>query len=378
MTAKLGQRTEQGQALAEFALTIPILLMLIFGVIDFARAVFALSQVVDASRQGVRYGIVDGLSSNQHQYLDCNGIRATALAVPGFVDMANFTIDISYEDAQNTFISDCVDGLSVWDVNHGDVLVVHVEGSIRPLTPVLLMFTDSFTFEYTSRRTILTQGSAYVQGDTWPTPPQSPTGFTATADCNLETNNVSFTWDADEVPTRIEIHDSYSTEIVALPNPENAFCNNCATIPRDAGSGMYYMVTYTGVEPNMMASPSSSDAIATCPELGSITGLVWNDVDGDRRRDHGEPGIANVTLTLIEAGADHSFGTADDTTFAPQTTDANGVFSFVDLAQGLYRVDVQESSPALSGMTLTTRNDPLDLTVNVNEDYTGAIFGFRS
>jgi len=377
MVAKANQR-EQGQALAEFALTIPILLMLIFGVIDFARAVFALSQVVDASRQAVRYGIVTGLSSNQKQYLDCNGIRATALAVPGFVDMADFTLDIYYEDPQNTFISNCVDTLTVWDINHGDVLAVHAEGSIRPLTPVLLLFTDRFTFEYTSRRTIVTEGSAYVPGDSWPTPPQSPEGFTATVDCSLDTNNVSFTWDVDEVPSRIEIRDSFSTDIVAVPNPENAFCNNCATIPRDAGNGMYYMVTYSGTEPNVMASPSSTDALASCPELGSISGQVWNDADNDRRRDHSETPIPNVTMTLTEAGEDLTFDTADDVAFPPQTTDANGGFVFDDLPQGLYRLDVQDSSPALSGMTLTTRNDPLDMILNVNEDYTGAIFGFTS
>jgi len=377
MAAKSRQR-EQGQALAEFALTVPILLMLIFGVIDFARTVFALSQVVDASRQAVRHGIVTGLSSSQRQYLDCDGIRASALAVPGFVDMADFTVDIYYEDPRNTFISDCVAGLTVWDISHGDVLAVHVQGSIRPLTPVILLFTDSFTFEYTSRRTIVTEGSAYVPGDTWPTPPRAPGGFTGTADCHLDNNNVTFTWDTMEVPARLEIRDSLTTEIVAVPNPENAFCNNCATIPRDGGSGMYYMVAYTGTEPNMMASPSSTDATVNCPELGSIGGLVWNDLDGDRRRDHAEASIANVTVTLTNSGPDNTFDTVDDISFAPQTTGATGAFTFDNLEQGQYRVDVQNSSPALSGMTLTTGNDPLDLILNVNEDYLGAAFGFRS
>jgi hypothetical protein len=38
---------------------------------------------------------------------------------------------------------------------------------------------------------------------------------------------------------------------------------------------------------------------------------------------------------------------------------------------------VQETSPALSGKTLTTGNEPLNVTLGVNEDYTGIEFGYH-
>ncbi len=69
------QDAERGQALVEFALTVPIFLMLVFGIIDLARLIFAFTQVIDAARQGVRYGIVEGLDAGNVQYLDCNGIE---------------------------------------------------------------------------------------------------------------------------------------------------------------------------------------------------------------------------------------------------------------------------------------------------------------
>ena len=73
------QDAERGQALVEFALTVPIFLMLVFGIIDLARLVFAYTQVIDAARQGVRYGIVEGLDQGNYQYLDCTGIENAAL-----------------------------------------------------------------------------------------------------------------------------------------------------------------------------------------------------------------------------------------------------------------------------------------------------------
>jgi len=46
-----------GQALTEFALILPILLLLIFGIIEFARAFQAYLSIVNAARFGVRYAV---------------------------------------------------------------------------------------------------------------------------------------------------------------------------------------------------------------------------------------------------------------------------------------------------------------------------------
>ena len=77
------QDAERGQALVEFALTVPILLMLVFGIIDLARLIFAYTQVIDAARNGVRYGIVEGLDAGNVQYLDCYGIEDAARHTAG-------------------------------------------------------------------------------------------------------------------------------------------------------------------------------------------------------------------------------------------------------------------------------------------------------
>lgn len=48
---------EGGQTLVEFALTVMVLLLLVFGLIDFSRAVYAASIVQWAAQQGARVGI---------------------------------------------------------------------------------------------------------------------------------------------------------------------------------------------------------------------------------------------------------------------------------------------------------------------------------
>ena len=52
-------QSEAGQAIIEFALTISITLLLIFGMIDFSRAVYTASVIQWAAQQGARAGIVD-------------------------------------------------------------------------------------------------------------------------------------------------------------------------------------------------------------------------------------------------------------------------------------------------------------------------------
>jgi Flp pilus assembly protein TadG len=54
---------ERGQALAEFAVVAPVVLLLIFGIIDFARALYTYEMVGQAARAGTRYAIVRALQS---------------------------------------------------------------------------------------------------------------------------------------------------------------------------------------------------------------------------------------------------------------------------------------------------------------------------
>jgi Flp pilus assembly protein TadG len=50
---------EQGQAAVEFALTMLITLTLVFGLIEFSRAIYASSVVQAAAQSGARAGIID-------------------------------------------------------------------------------------------------------------------------------------------------------------------------------------------------------------------------------------------------------------------------------------------------------------------------------
>lgn len=57
-------RDERGQALVEFAITMPILLFLLLGIVDFARAWNVYEVLTDAGREGARHAVVDNGSSD--------------------------------------------------------------------------------------------------------------------------------------------------------------------------------------------------------------------------------------------------------------------------------------------------------------------------
>jgi Flp pilus assembly protein TadG len=52
-------RSDRGQALVEFALVAPVLLLLIFAIADFARAWNTYQVLTDAAREGARTAVID-------------------------------------------------------------------------------------------------------------------------------------------------------------------------------------------------------------------------------------------------------------------------------------------------------------------------------
>lgn len=57
MSAKNGKiPPEHGQSLVEFAITLPILVLLLLGTLDFGMAIFSYSMLRDAAQEGAFYG----------------------------------------------------------------------------------------------------------------------------------------------------------------------------------------------------------------------------------------------------------------------------------------------------------------------------------
>lgn len=52
------RRSQRGQSLVETALVLPVLLIIVLGIFDFGRAIFAYNAVSNSAREGVRLAIV--------------------------------------------------------------------------------------------------------------------------------------------------------------------------------------------------------------------------------------------------------------------------------------------------------------------------------
>lgn len=99
---------QYGQAMAEFALTIPVFLLLIFGVIELSRFFLTYSSVFTASREATRFGSSVGDINNQN-YLDCGAIAERAVFSGSFGGVQLNDITIAYESTPGTIVATCPD-----------------------------------------------------------------------------------------------------------------------------------------------------------------------------------------------------------------------------------------------------------------------------
>jgi Flp pilus assembly protein TadG len=89
---------DAGQALVEFSLVLPVLLLLIVGVMDVSRAVWQENTLAYAAREGTRYAIVHGSASlspagPNNATPIANAVTNAAIGVP------NITVTVGYPDS---------------------------------------------------------------------------------------------------------------------------------------------------------------------------------------------------------------------------------------------------------------------------------------
>lgn len=100
---------ERAQALVEFALVMPIFLLLVTGIFDVARAVWQENTLAYAAREGTRYAIVHGASGNPIvgpcsvclNPVSNNLANVTNAVTSNAVGVYNIDVTIDYPDGGN-------------------------------------------------------------------------------------------------------------------------------------------------------------------------------------------------------------------------------------------------------------------------------------
>lgn len=117
---------ERGQALVETAITLPLLLLLLMGIMEFGWFFYNQMSVENGSREGARYAIVNASSGTLTQ--DVTDVVNGVIVGPGTV-----TVTVN-KRAEN--------------------VTVTVQKAVPTLTPMARLFTEGDTFMLTSSTTM--------------------------------------------------------------------------------------------------------------------------------------------------------------------------------------------------------------------------------
>jgi Flp pilus assembly protein TadG len=161
---------QRGQGLAEFALVFPIIVLLLVGVFDIGRGVYAYTSIANAARQGARVAAVNQLYPSETD-TDCNenmpvedmsvgasptwSIRACAAAAATSLGLRPTDVSVSYAPPSGSNLA-CPAGPTPalpsanTPFHVGCVATVTVTYTWSPITPIVSTFLGSVSMTATS------------------------------------------------------------------------------------------------------------------------------------------------------------------------------------------------------------------------------------
>ncbi|MGZ8705721.1 MAG: TadE/TadG family type IV pilus assembly protein [Aeromicrobium sp.] len=117
-----GWRRREGQSLVEFAVVLPVFLLILAGIIDFGLGLYSQMTVINAAREGARLGIVElGVAAPGSVDTVKDNVRDRVEAMSGGLDLSQLNVQV-----------DCQAGACV----SGNAVVVNVDYQYRMLWPL--------------------------------------------------------------------------------------------------------------------------------------------------------------------------------------------------------------------------------------------------
>jgi Flp pilus assembly protein TadG len=153
------RRRSRGQAMVEFALIIPLFLLLLFALLDFGRVIYAQTTIAEDAREGARAALVAALDPTITT-ADYAKIRTAARLQTAGVAMTDANITgaagactLTPSDTVSSSTCFFPNGVVCTTSSNPPPVVVNISVTVGLLTPILsnLFHNSSFTVTASSR-----------------------------------------------------------------------------------------------------------------------------------------------------------------------------------------------------------------------------------
>jgi Flp pilus assembly protein TadG len=129
-----------GQSLVEFALVLPVIVLIVFGTIDVGRAIFTYNTLSESARQADRVAIVDQDGAN---------ITDAAIGYAPTLGLTSADVTVCYTGETSTAL-DCSSAPPCEPMRVGCLAIVTVDLAYVPLTPIISDIIGSIPLSSTS------------------------------------------------------------------------------------------------------------------------------------------------------------------------------------------------------------------------------------
>lgn len=222
---------QSAQALVEFVIALPIVLLIAIGLLELGRLLFTYISVYTASREAARYGSAVGVAENGvAKYQDCVGMRAAAKRVGVMAGLSDSQIDLRYDSGPEdprawTDLPTCPAAVPA-----GGRIAVRVTGYFK--TAAGFVNIPSMTLISDTARTIVQDVS--VEGIP-PTPTPMPTLTPTRTATQIPTATLTFTPTPTDTPTSTVTPTSTITPTIT-PGPSSTATFTQTLTPTETGT----------------------------------------------------------------------------------------------------------------------------------------------
>jgi len=148
------RKFSSGQGMVEFALLLPVLILLTAGIVEFGRLLAIYNGLSNSAREAARLGAAVNISGSTPYYTDCAGMRAAAKRTSVLLTLDDADIVIAYDHGSGSTFANCVQNAEPSPpITNGDRIKVTVTGHYAPIMPLLPML-QPFDMTFVAARSI--------------------------------------------------------------------------------------------------------------------------------------------------------------------------------------------------------------------------------